>query len=60
MQREERFVIYDLGFNNLSLMKTYLKPVIETIQVQSADCFMQLAGSGDHGTQAPARAKKLF
>ena len=53
-------MIYDLGFNNLLLMKTYLKPVIETIQVQSADCFMQVAGSGDHGTQAPARAKKLF
>ena len=39
-------------------MKTYLKPVIETIQVQSADCFMQLAGSGEHGTPAPK--KKLF
>ena len=41
-------------------MKTYLKPVIETIQVQSVDCFMQLANSGGHGTQAPAREKKLF
>ena len=40
-------------------MKTYLKPVIETIQVQSADCFMQLAGSGEHGTN-PAPKRKLF
>ena len=54
------FRIYDLGFNNLSLMKTYLKPVIETIQVQSVDCFMATAGSGDHGMHAPAREKKLF
>ena len=53
-------MIYDLGFYNLSLMKTYLKPVIETIQVQSADCFMATAGSGDHGMHAPAREKKLF
>ena len=41
-------------------MKIYLKPEVETIQVQSADCFMQLAGSPEHGTQAPAREKKLF
>ena len=40
-------------------MKTYLKPVIETIQVQSSDCFMQLAGSGEYGTKNKKK-KKLF
>ena len=41
-------------------MKMYSKPEVETIQVQSADCFMATAGSGDHGMHAPAREKKLF
>lgn len=41
----------------------YSKPEIETIKVQSADCFMQVAGSGDHGqSSAPERKseKKIF
>lgn len=42
-------------------MKIYLKPVIETIQVQSADCFMAQAGSGEHGTTTtPAPQRKFF
>ena len=36
-------------------MKMYSKPVIESIDIQSADCFMQVAGSGEHGENAPAR-----
>lgn len=36
-------------------MKLYLKPEIETIKIKTADCFMQTAGSGEHGENAPAR-----
>lgn len=41
-------------------MKAYSKPVIESIDIQSADCFMQMAGSGDHETttHAPKREKE--
>ena len=41
-------------------MKTYSKPVIETIDVKALDCFMQVAGSPEHGTQAPQRKKYIF
>jgi len=42
-------------------MKKYLKPVIEAIDIQSLDCFMQVAGSGEHGTnQAPKKKKYIF
>ena len=41
-------------------MKMYSKPEVETIQVQSADCFMAKAGSGEHGTTTPAPQRKLF
>lgn len=40
-------------------MKTYLKPVTESIDIQSVDCMMALAGSGEHGTNS-APKKKLF
>ena len=39
-------------------MKTYSKPVIESIDIQSADCFMQLGRSGDHMTTTPAPARE--
>jgi len=35
-------------------MKLYLKPEIETVKIKTADCFMQMAGSGDHQTTTPA------
>ena len=42
-------------------MKVYSKPVTETIDIQSLDCFMALGGSGDHGTnQAPKRKEYIF
>lgn len=43
-------------------MKVYLKPVTETLNVQTLDCFMQIAGSGEHGEvvqQNPAPKKKF-
>lgn len=37
-------------------MKPYLKPVTESIDIQSVDYMMALAGSGEHGTNsAPKR-----
>lgn len=37
-------------------MKNYLKPITEFINVRSRDCFMGLAGSGEHGqVGAPTR-----
>ena len=42
-------------------MKNYFKPVTETIEVQTVDCFMATAGSGEHGVnQAPKRKKYIF
>ena len=35
-------------------MKHYLEPVVETIDLQSVDFLMQLAGSGEHETTTPA------
>ena len=42
-------------------MKVYLKPVTETLNVQTLDCFMQIAGSGEHEevVQSPAPKKKF-
>lgn len=41
-------------------MKIYLKPEVETFQVQSVDCFMALQGTGNHGTVPPTSETKLF
>lgn len=42
-------------------MKTYSKPVTESIDIRTADCFMATAGSGDHGqSSAPKRRWKIF
>ena len=40
-------------------MKTYSKPVIESIDIQSADCFMAMGTSDGHGqSSAPKREKE--
>jgi len=41
-------------------MKQYSKPVIKSIDIKSADCFMATAGSGDHGYFAPDRKLRPF
>jgi len=35
-------------------MKHYAKPVSESVELQSVNYLMQLAGSGDHETTTPA------
>ena len=40
-------------------MKPYTQPVTETVEIQSADCFMELAEFSGHG-QLPAPKKKVF
>ena len=45
----------------IKTMKKYLKPAIEAIDIQSLDCFMATAGSGDHGAiPAPKKKKYIF
>lgn len=39
-------------------MKPYFKPVVESIDIKAADCFMAITGSGEHGENAPAREQK--
>ncbi len=41
-------------------MKHYSKPIVESIEVKSADFLMQLAGSPEHGqsSSAPKREQK--
>lgn len=39
-------------------MKLYLKPEIETIKIKTADLIMGIAGSPEHGENAPAREQK--
>lgn len=40
-------------------MKHYSKPIIESIEIKSADCFMATAGSPEHGqSSAPKREKE--
>ena len=39
-------------------MKTYLKPVTESIDIQSVDHMMALAGSLEHGSHAPKKSEK--
>ena len=52
--------------NMIQTMKMYSKPITETIDVRSAECFMQLGNSGDHdevvnsGSGAPKRKFKIF
>ena len=44
-------------------MKHYLEPVVETIDIKSADCFMAMDSSDGHGqSSAPKREteKKVF
>ena len=42
-------------------MKHYSKPIVESIEVKSADCFMAAAGSGEHGqSSAPKKRTKIF
>lgn len=44
-------------------MKKYFKPVTASFEIQSADCFMSMAGSGDHVQvvqQAPKRKNSVF
>ena len=43
-------------------MKHYSKPIVESIEVKSADCFMAKAGSGEHGQSslAPKKRTKIF
>ena len=42
-------------------MKHYAKPIVESIEVKSADFLMQLAGSPDHGqSSAPKKRTKIF
>jgi hypothetical protein len=40
-------------------MKHYLEPVVETIDIKSADCFMAMGSSDGHGqSSAPKREKE--
>lgn len=41
-------------------MKHYSKPIVESIEVKSADFLMQLSGSPEHGqsSSAPKRKQK--
>lgn len=43
-------------------MKKYSKPVTETIDIQALNCFMENAGSGEHGeiNFAPKKKKYIF
>lgn len=43
-------------------MKHYSKPIVESIEVKSADFLMQLAGSPEHGQSslAPKKRTKIF
>ena len=42
-------------------MKNYVEPVVETIDIKSADCFMAMDSSDGHGqSSAPRKRTPVF